>query len=129
MVWLCVIGAYFAARKGLPSKGVFHALNTANAMLAAAPAALMLLLLCGGSPVAQMSGPGAWQFWFAVWPALVLTTLAALLVIVAGFLYHVLVNLILKRRKEYGVFLVYVVPTVLNGLLTVGLLRMAAPDA
>jgi len=130
LVWAGVLAAYAAARKRFRSRGVFHALSAANVLLAAPPAALIALLLCGGSPVAQLSGSsGAWHFWFSVWPLLVLAAFCALVVIGVGLLYHLVVNLIVKRRKEYGLFLLYLVPTLLNGWLTVVLLREAAPDA
>jgi hypothetical protein len=76
-----------------------------------------------------MSGYGAWHYWFTIWPLLLLSTLGALLVTAGGFLYHLVVNLMIKRRREYGIFLIYFVPTALNVLLTVLLLREAAPDA
>jgi len=129
-LWLCTILSFIYSRVHFRSRAVFHALTVANVLLTLSPGCMVILLLMGGSNVAQLSGNMAgWQFWLNVFPILGLGAFAALFVTIVASIYHVVVNLIRKRRREVGVFVCYAVPTLLLSLVTLYGLGQFAPDA
>jgi uncharacterized protein YjbI with pentapeptide repeats len=130
LVTLAVL-CYAAVRafKQFRSRGVFVSLSVANGMNLAPLPVMMLVILMGGAPVVQMSRPGGWHFWFSMWPLLLGANGIALVLALAGSLYHLVVNGLFRPQPQFGLFALYVLPTLLLCPLTFQLLLDWAPDA
>lgn len=130
LVTLAVLfcGAVRAFRH-LRSRGVFLSLSVANGMNLAPLGVMAVVIIAGGSPVAQMSTGAGWQLWYSAWPPLRLANGAALILTLGTTLYHLVVNGFVRRQVQPGLFALYAVPTLVFCPLTYFLLLDWAPDA
>lgn len=93
----CLFGRQTArARKS------FSVLLAINLLSSLPGLAFVLFLLCGGSPVVQMSDQGLWSTWVGLFPILVLYLLTLLVAALGASLYHLVRFVLLPPREQIG---------------------------